>query len=148
METEIRPVDKENLSDILALHVSRNQVGFVESTDECLSDAKHYKNYRPVGLYSDDVLVGFAMYGQFPDEGGRVWMDRLLIDERYQGHGLGRIFVRKLIDYLQQQYCCDKIYLSVFPENSVAISLYESFGFKFSGEKDYGGEEIMVLDLE
>ena len=38
------------------------------------------------------------------------------------------------------------IYLSVYEENHVAISLYQSYGFKFNGELDTKGEKIMVLE--
>lgn len=86
MSIEIKAVTDENRAAILALHVSEKQISYIESTKVCLEDAKECHYYKPVGLYYEGDLVGFAMYGLFPeyDEDnldGRVWLDRFFIDE-------------------------------------------------------------------
>lgn len=155
MNIEIRKVIKENLNKALSLHVSESQKSYVESTKECLEDAIECKCYRPVGLYDNDTMVGFAMYGFFPNDGdkddivqtgedGRVWLDRYLIDERFQGKGFGNIMLKKLITLLINIYNCNKIYLSVYEDNKRAIHLYKKFGFQFNGELDINGEKVMV----
>lgn len=67
--TIIEVVAKENVTDILKLRINEKQKAYIETTEQCLKDAKECKYYRPVGLYYDDILVGFAMYGFFPGEG-------------------------------------------------------------------------------
>ncbi|WP_040287083.1 GNAT family N-acetyltransferase [Sporosarcina koreensis] len=144
MELTIQPVDATNREDVLGLTVHPGQQGFIETPAACLQDAADYPEFRPVGLYADEVLVGFAMYGALRDSaGGRnVWMDRLLIDAQYQGEGLGRSFTRLLLERLEQEYGRQPIYLSVFEENLGARRLYESFGFEFIHEYDADGEWI------
>lgn len=146
MKSEIREVTKENLKEILSLHVSENQKSFVESTEQCLEDAIECNFYRPAGLYLDGVLVGFAMYGFFPleDKKGRVWLDRYLIDEQFQGQGLGSIMLDALITHLINLYNCNEIYLSLYETNQRALHLYEKFNFQFNGEKDINDEKVMV----
>lgn len=149
MEIEIKKVTKENLKEILSLHVKPSQKTYIETTKECLDDAKECDCYRPVGLYSDGILVGFAMYGFFPSEGngGRVWLDRYLIDEHFQGCGLGNIMLETLINHLIMLYASDEIYLSIYDDNDCALHLYRKFGFDFNGELDINGEKVMVKNI-
>ncbi len=150
MRIEIKEVTPENLNEILGLHVKSTQTSFIETTAQCLEDAKRHHAYRPAGLYRDGELVGFAMYGLFPREGvnGRVWLDRFLIDARYQGQGLGSILLEALISHLIGLYGCKEIFLSLYPDNVHALYLYEKFGFTFNGEFDVNKERVMVKVIE
>lgn len=149
MVASIRNITISNKDEILALHVAKAQEGFIETTQECLEEAGENANFVPVGLYVDDIPVGFAMYGSFQDEkeGQRVWLDRFLIDSHYQGKGYGRLFLEQLIQHLIAKYQCKKIYLSVYDNNKHAIHLYQQYGFFFTGELDTKGEKVMVKDI-
>lgn len=150
MNLNIRPITDKNRGQALALHVGAGQEGFVESVSQCLKEAAAKKCWRPVGIYDGETMVGFAMYGSFFWEYfpiGRVWMDRLLIDEKYQGKGYGKAAMAALIERLVQEYNCRKIYLSVIDGNDAAVHLYESFGFRFNGKKDIHGERIMTYGV-
>ncbi|MDW0116956.1 GNAT family N-acetyltransferase [Sporosarcina thermotolerans] len=144
MNYEIRKVDEQNSKDVLELCVSEGQRGFIESPAECLKDAEEWPEFRPVGLYVDGRLVGFAMYGALLDSGGgrNLWMDRLLIDVRFQRQGYGRRFTELLIERMLSEYGEQPIYLSVYADNIGAIRLYENLGFVFIHEYDSDGEMI------
>ncbi|QUG41623.1 GNAT family N-acetyltransferase [Psychrobacillus sp. INOP01] len=149
MNITIHDVTQENVQNILELSVGELQVSFIESTEQCMKEAEECTNFKPVGLYTDGCLVGFAMYGLFPEEteNGRVWLDRFLIDSRYQGFGYGTIMLNALIQKLVIEFSCTQIYLSVFEENKAAIHLYQKFGFHFNGEIDLKNEKIMVKNI-
>lgn len=144
MELVIKPVDAANRPKVLTLQVLPEQRGFIETPEECLKEAEEWPEFRPVGLYSDGKLVGFAMYGSLLDSaGGRnVWLDRLLIDVRHQRRGYGRRFTELLIARLEAEYGEQPIYLSVYKDNASARKLYESLGFQFINEYDADGELI------
>ncbi len=149
MLTEIRDITALNKQEVLSLRIADHQKSFIESTVQCLVEAEIDKRFIPVGLYKENVAIGFAMYGVFPheDNSQRVWLDRYLIDERFQHKGLGKYFLQRLIDYLTLKYSCQNIYLSVYDNNEVAIKLYRNFGFAFNGELDEKGEKVMVLEV-
>lgn len=149
MFTEIRDITALNKEKILALRIADYQQDFIESTKQCLAEAKTDKRFIPVGLYREDNAVGFAMYGVFPhkDNTQRVWLDRFFIDERFQHKGLGKYFLQLLIKHLVAKYSCQNIYLSVYDNNIVAIQLYKKFGFVFNGELDDKGEKVMVKEV-
>lgn len=149
MELHIKRVTEQNRAAILALTVAKSQEGFIETTAQCLEEAREESRFVPVGLYIDHQLIGFSMYGKFMEGETqvRVWLDRLMVDKDYQGRGYGRAFLQKLIHHLYEQYRENEIYLSVYPNNTSAIRLYEQFGFSFTGEVDCNGELLMMKDV-
>ncbi|MGE6377941.1 GNAT family N-acetyltransferase [Peribacillus muralis] len=149
MTVHIKEVTNENRAEILKLQIHERQRSFIETTEQCLEDALACKYYRPVGLYLENTLVGFAMYGFFPGEGenGRVWLDRYFIDAKHQGQGLGTVLLDALIEQLIKEYECAEIYLSIVEENQAARHLYKKFGFSFNGEADFNNERVMVKKI-
>ncbi len=145
----IKPVTEENRTQVLHLHVAPNQKTFIETTAQCLAEADKESRWHPVAIYDEDTLVGFAMYGAFisPTKGECVWLDRFLIGEGFQHHGYGEQALVQLIDLLQEEYRCQRIYLSLYDDNTVAKALYQKHGFAFNGELDRNGERVMVKDL-
>lgn len=112
--------------------------------NECLQEADKLELWRPVGIYDNSTLVGFAMYGYFPMPApGQLWLDRLLIDKKYQGKGYGKQAVVSLLDRLHTEYQSNTVYLSVYANNPHAIRLYQQIGFLFNGEYDTKGEQII-----
>ncbi|ANU26941.1 GNAT family N-acetyltransferase [Planococcus versutus] len=141
MVTEIRTITDLNKKEVLNLKVATQQQGFIESVSQCLLDAERDTRYVPLALYEEDTVIGFSMQGEFD---GEIWLDRYLIDERFQGQGLGRYFLRALVDHLNECYPNQPIYLSVFEHNTIAIHLYQKFGFSFTEKFDENGEKIMI----
>lgn len=151
MELHSLPVTPDNRAQILDLQIMPEQRGYIESVAECLAEADQNRRWRPVGLFDRETLVGFAMYGYFFWEyfpHGRLWLDRLLIDARFQGQGYGRSAVSHLLERLSREWPKKPVYLSVIHGNDRAVRLYESFDFHFTGEKDIHGEDIMVRKAE
>ena len=108
-------VNSRNRAEVEHLEVFAEQSGFIESVTQCLQEADKLELWRPVGIYDRGMLIGFAMYGYFPEPApGRT------------------------------EYSCDTIYLSVYETNSHAIHLYQQIGFHFNGEYDTNGEHVMV----
>ncbi|WP_028042160.1 GNAT family N-acetyltransferase [Candidatus Stoquefichus massiliensis] len=145
MSITIRQVDLNHCSDVLKLEIEANQQNFIESIAECLEEARELVLWRPVELYYNEQLVGFAMYGLWHEQNqDRVWLDRYLIDKRYQGQGLGKKILAQLLEHIYAEYQCQEIYLSLYDDNHRAMHLYQKFGFIITGEKDMNQETIMV----
>ena len=90
MKLHLEPVTAQNREEILRLGVLPGQKGYIETVAQCMEEAGEYGGWRPVGIYDGDLPVGFSMYGFFREEyppEGRLWLDRLLIDARFQGRG-------------------------------------------------------------
>lgn len=147
-ELHITPITGANRPAACALDVAPDQRRHIETVSECLAEADAEPRWKPVALYAGDTMVGFAMYGCFPNwigEGNedQVWLDRLLIDRRFQGHGYGEAALVQLLDHLAEAYGIGPVYLSVYGDNSRAIALYAKHGFAFTGALDTKGEKVM-----
>ncbi|AQY50031.1 spermine/spermidine acetyltransferase [Listeria weihenstephanensis FSL R9-0317] len=140
MNLRIERVDQTNWRQVTALSVSLNQKNFIESNTYSILEAHSIADWYPVGLYSDDSLVGFAMYGCY--ENNSVWLDRLMIDQNYQGQGFGERFLKYLIEHLKNNFKIKNILLSFTPSNQVAKIFYEKKGFSNTNEIDENGELI------
>ncbi|MEG2717902.1 MAG: GNAT family N-acetyltransferase [Clostridia bacterium] len=149
MNLHLIPITDSNRDEILSLHIADAQEGFVESVAQCLSEADKLDLWRPTGIYDGSVPVGFAMYGLFQNESseGKLWLDRFLIDEHYQKHGYGKAALAALIARIHSEYRSTRIYLSVVVGNNVAAELYQHCGFRFNGEHDINGEDVMIYDF-
>lgn len=154
-------VNGDTIWDILKLTVADHQKNFVAGNDVSIIEAYiaiTSNGYAfPFGIFEDDTPVGFLMIGYDKDE---YWRDapaiadgnynlwRLMIDKAHQNKGYGRQAVELALRFIRTFPCgkADFCWLSYEPENTVAKSLYASFGFVETGDKD-GEEQIAVLKL-
>ena len=76
---ELRKVDKTNIWKIIKLSVEKEQKEFVATNTESILEA--YTTITsggvalPFGIYNDDVLIGFVMFGMIQQE---TRMNRML----------------------------------------------------------------------
>lgn len=133
----------ENNKEILELEVHSSQHDFIESIPQCMKEVCE-KSYgivwHPIGIFNNDCLVGFAMYGKSPS--GEVWLDRFMIDKSFQGKGYGKLVLPLLIKKIKDEFDTNILYLSVNEKNNIAINLYKKMGFKFIDELD-GNDPVM-----
>jgi len=143
---ELRKIDKDNYSECLNLQVSDEQKNFVASNTYSLAQAwVFFETAYPVAIYSDDIMVGFIMYGPENSDGGMfMHIDRFMIDKRFQGKGYGKLALAELIKRIKKDFNFKEIYLSYEPQNIISEKLYSSFGFVKTGEFS-GNECIAVL---
>ncbi|ASK63974.1 spermidine acetyltransferase [Virgibacillus phasianinus] len=145
MPLHICEVTTENWRPVTALSVSEQQSKFIESNAFSLAESQFEKNGISFGLYDGETLVGYAMYGWPSHSTQSAWLDRFMIDYRFQGNGYAKQYLPLLIQQMTCQYGCKKIYLSLHPDNKPAQKLYESFGFRLNGEVDDTGPVFGVV---
>ena len=158
MGMELRRVDLSNVWALTALSVAPEQKHFVASNAESLIEAyaTQSSGYPAMafGLYEGDDPVGFALFGYGRMEGdpevarGNYLLCRFMIDQRYQGRGLGKQGLHACLDYLRTYPCgpARQVWLSYEPDNTAARALYHGAGFRENGEM-CGGEIVAVRDL-
>lgn len=91
-----------------------------------------------------DCIIGYGFIRGW-DAG---WKDKcigLIIDEKYQGNGYGRLLLLFLHAAAKMKKI-KRLRLHVHPENKKAINLYEKTGYKFTGIRE-NGEKIGICIL-
>lgn len=141
-----RDINDTNEDIVRKIELKPEQEGFIETVDECLKEANTYKEWNPVAIYYGEEIIGFAMYGSFgPNK--HTWIDRIMIDGKYQGKGFGKNAIISLIDIVSKKYGVNTIYLSIIEGNAVAYNLYKSIGFEYMNEKDVNGELLFKYTI-
>lgn len=143
----IRKIDEKNEKRVREVSIRTNQQAYIETVDECLREASECENWRPVAIYSGDTIVGFAMYGSF-GENRYTWIDRIMIDKKYQGQGFGKEAMIQLISKVAQEYNVNILYLSIVEGNTVACKLYKELGFEYLEKDASNGEYIFEYKVK
>ena len=107
MDLRIEAIGAANRRLLEGMAVAPGQENNIEPIECCMSEAERNPAWRPVVILADGMPAGFAMYGFFADEGsfGRVWLDRLMVDQNFQGHGIGSAALNAMIDRLVEERC-------------------------------------------
>lgn len=153
MKIELRQIDRTNYMECIELTVSEEQKMYVASNQFSLVQAAYEPNLYPLGIYSEDQMVGFILYDLDEELGG--WsMSRFMIGTDFQNRGFGKQALKEFIAYFKAGHPEVKLlYTSAETDNSAAISLYTKAGFEQKEEFEYefGGNRYreirMILSL-
>lgn len=140
----LREINKNNLGSIIELSVADHQSKLVLSNAISIAQSKVQEECIPLAIYSGDTPVGFLMYCIDSDD-DEYWLYRLMIDQNHQGKGYSKKAMNLLLDIIKQDKSRNKMFLGVDKSGGASIKLYESLGFKYTGQV-FGQEHIMVLD--
>lgn len=142
---EIRPVTQENIRACAKLEVAENQKQFVARNLATIAWAYVDPKFTPYAICDGDTVIGLLAVEYIPENEpyDRHWVPRFMIGEQFQGRGYGKKAMKKVIEMISAQEDCERIRLSVVPENEAAIHFYKSVGFI---ETDEMLEDERVMD--
>ncbi len=142
----LKKVDRDNYRKVLDIKMNEEQNKFVAPNVVSLAQAwVFYNEARPFAIYNDDEVIGFIMLRCFEEErDAGIW--RFMIAEEHQGKGYGRKAMECIIHMITKEGKFDTLGLDFVENNFVAKHLYESLGFKETGEVE-DGSIVMKLDL-
>ena len=145
MEIILKEICKENWEECIELEVEENQESFVAPNSYSLLQSKYEDGAYPMGIYDGETMVGFLMYC-FDEDTNKWWMCRLMMDKKHQGKGYGKKAIELFLDLMKKEKGNIAVCTSFEPENTVANKLYESMGFRKTGEI-LEGEVVMKIQL-
>ena len=146
MMIEIRNITKENIRACAKLEVSEGQKQFVARNLATIAWAYVDASFTPYAICVGEEVVGVAAVEYIPENESydRHWVPRFMIGEQFQGKGYGKKAMLAIIDMISKQHeNCERVRLSVVPENQGAIQFYKSIGFV---ETDEMLEDERVMD--
>jgi diamine N-acetyltransferase len=143
---EIRNITQENIRACAKLEVAEEQKQFVARNLATIAWAYVDPKFTPYAISDGDTVVGVAAVEYIPEneDYDQHWIPRFMIGEQFQGKGYGKIGMLKIIEMITKKYPdCERVRLSVVPENQGAINFYKSIGFV---ETDEFLEDEKVMD--
>lgn len=155
----LRTITLENRRAMFNLEVAEEQRRFVasnlSSVASCYVLVTNGGHPFPFVIYADEQPVGFVMlaYGITGYDEPSIAADnycimRLMIDKQYQNRGYGREAMKIIMEFIRTfpagpaHFC----WIPYKSDNTAARKLYESFGFRDTGEV-FNDESITVLRL-
>ena len=150
MPLRFEEITDDNYRELIELEVKPDQKNcfyFKSTKPNMMSLAEAYvrKGSKVLAVYDDETMIGCVYYHIFklPEGKKEAWITRFMIDQRYQGKGLGRETMNMLIAHIREEAGEDvSIGLSYEPENALAKKLYDSLGFVPRGKML--GEQVVV----
>lgn len=122
---ELVPLDRFNWELCLKIEIHEAQRAFTPSILHSLAQAK-FEQLTPYGVLHQGEVVGFLMFGTF---GGICWINRIIIDRKLQGKGIGSAALGLLLRKLRSNTHCQEIRTSYAEGNRAAERLFLGNGF-------------------
>jgi len=145
MTITLQPITANNWIDCINLKPTEEQqrIGFVSPNQLSLAQAYAERWWQPYAIYADDTMVGFVLYGCWPQSGvpvhhteaepGVHFILRFMIDACYQGRGYGRAGMAAVIAQIKTELGAHKLAISYDASNPVMAQLCRSVGFQPTG---------------
>jgi diamine N-acetyltransferase len=149
MSISIRAVTEENWDVLCDLQLLKHQEDWLASNSYSIAQASFYPNFHTRAIYKDEEAIGFMLYVSLEEDGmapGSYAIYRFMVDHRHQGKGYGRNALGLALKEIAARPGAKTIAISYKPDNSVAKTLYASFGF-METEIDESGEMNAVITL-
>lgn len=146
MKTEnirLKELNLDNWYECCQLEVSENQKAFLEPNSVSIAQSKFEPTLKPYAIYLEDKVVGFLMYNTVLEELDGYWVYRIMVDEKFQGKGIGKKATELMIAEIAKLPDAQKIIVGYHPDNVGAHHLYSSLGFIDNGDRF--GKEMAVV---
>lgn len=98
----------------------------------------------------NDKIIGFANLYDLSEK-QRAFIGNVVIDQAFRGQGIGRRLVEYMRDLAFSRYKLNEVHISVFSDNTPALLLYSSLGFKpyaIEERLNYAGKKVALLHLK
>ena len=144
MDVELREITRETVRAICKLEVADGQRAFVAPNAISIAEAHYELKHWMRAIYVDGEPAGFVLTYEDPEgEGWYLW--RFMVADGFQRRGIGRRAMELLLERWRRLGATEAK-LSVIPGNDGAIGLYESLGFRLTGDEEHG-ELVMRIEL-
>ncbi|GLC89544.1 GNAT family N-acetyltransferase [Lysinibacillus piscis] len=140
---KIVEVNAENWYACCELEVAQAQKGYLEPNAVSIAQSKFEPTLKPYAIYLGEQVVGFLMFNSVMEELEGYWIYRIMVDQRHQGKGIGKVATELMLEEMAKLPHAQKMVVGYHPENNGAHALYESLGFVDNGDRF--GQEMAVI---
>jgi len=148
-QVTLREITAETVRSVIRLSVADSQKGFVATNAISLAQALFAPEAWYRAIYVGDEVAGFVMLDDqslrspMPEK-PMVTVWRFMIDAKFQGRGIGRAALLRVIEHVRAKGLFDTLELSYVPGPGCPEPFYLGLGFLHTGRVD---ENEIVLEL-
>lgn len=151
MNVTLREITADTVRQVIDLDVGPGQQGFVAPNAVSLAQAlfSHEAWYR--AIYAGEEPAGFVMLSDesllpLPPAQPEVGVWRFMVDQRFQGRGIGAAALAQVIDHVRAKGRFKTLLVSYVPGPGGPEGFYLRAGFRPTGQVD-GAEIVLELPL-
>ncbi|KOS27144.1 spermidine acetyltransferase [Bacillus anthracis] len=143
----LKAIDKNNWEEAIKLSVKEEQQTFIASNLYSIAEVQFLDNFYAKGIYLEEKMVGFTMFGIDPED-NNYWIYRLMIDENFQGKGIGKQAIYLVIDEIRRNNNANfsRIMIGYAPANFTAVFACKKAVF-IETELSSWGEQLAKYSL-
>jgi diamine N-acetyltransferase len=147
----LREITAETVRAVTNLSVAESQKGFVAPNAVSLAQALFSAAAWYRAIYFGEELAGFIMLEDEsllspPPPQPEVGVWRFMIDDRFQGRGIGRAALLQVIEHVRGKNLFARLQLSFVPGPGCPEPFYLGLGFRHTGRTE-GKEVVLELPL-
>lgn len=139
-------VNTDNWYECCMLEITAEQQSFLEPNAMSIAQAKFEPTLKPYAICLEEKVVGFLMFNSVQEELDGYWVYRMMVDQHYQGKGIGKAAIQLMISEIEKLPNANKIIVGYHPENQNAHHLYASLRFVDYGDR-FGKEMAVVKTI-
>lgn len=134
MNITFKPIEKDNILDILPLLQQLNTTTPLDILKTRVIDMANYQNYECVAAFDGEKIIGLCglWYAMRHYSGKSVEPDHVIISEEYRGQKIGNKFFEWIYKYTQNKGC-EAVELNTYTANTKSHKFYYNEGFKILG---------------
>ncbi len=147
----LQSIDKKNYQYMMLLDPGEEGKKYVAENSYTLLQAIFDGNLDYVkGIYLGKTPIGLIYY--YPIDKKSMFINRFMIDEKYQGKGFGKKALKLSLQYFISKYSPN--ILKISSSNPIALELYKNFGFIDKNDKEAKDfyskykQKLLILDLD
>ena len=145
----LRQISAETVRSITELSVSESQKHFVAPNAVSLAQALFAPEAWYRAIYLAEEPVGFVMLEDEslllpPRENPEVGVWRFMIDAKFQGQGIGKVALLRVIEHVRSKGLFNRLELSYVPGPGCPEPFYLGIGFRHTGKVD---DDEIVLEF-
>ena len=127
-------LEKENIDLVIPLVQKLNNNQVSDAVLKIRFSEMVTQNYECVGLFKDEKLIGICglWFCTRHYSGRSVEVDHVFIDEKFRGHGIGKLFFEWIYNYVKNKGF-EAIELNTYVSNHGSHKFYFNEGFKILG---------------
>ena len=148
----LREITADTVLAVVRLNVAESQQRFVAPNAVSLAQALFAPQAWYRAICAGDEIAGFVMLADDsllrpPPASPSVAVWRFMVDARFQGRGIGRAAMQRVIEHVRSKGLFELLELSYVPGPGCPEPFYLSLGFRHTGRSDEG-EIVLELPLD
>ena len=128
---EFKEITKDNWQECIALWTDEDQ--YIASNVYSIAEAQFYPKAHSKGIYVDNVMIGYTMYGEDEEDSDLFFIDRFMIGKEFRRRGFGVAAILNIVA-IGREKGFPKIETSTDRNNKNMQAMLAKAGFRTVGE--------------